>query len=162
MKLDPLLKSREPWLHLLVATESDACNALWAMERSTTGRAVCRAVRGHKATIEAAFFDEAAAAWQFPYYFGENWDAFEECLADLEWLPADAYFFCVIQGIHLLEKEPEPQRRQFFSVLGQVTSEWGKATPSRPFHVLLQCTEKEQASLENRLRAAGVAHDVFQ
>ena len=105
MKLDPLLRSHEPWLHVLLASESDACNALWALERSSEGRAVCRVVRGHKATTEPAFFDECAAAWQFPYYFGENWDAFEECLTDLEWLPAEAYVFCVTQG------SPSPGKR---------------------------------------------------
>ena len=64
MNLDPLLRSREPWLHVLPAGESDVCDALWALERSTEGRAVCRLIRGHKATMEPAFFDECAAAWQ--------------------------------------------------------------------------------------------------
>jgi len=31
-------------------------------------------------------FDELAAACQFPYYFGENWPAFAECLGDLDWM----------------------------------------------------------------------------
>ena len=163
MKLDPLLRSHEPWLHVLLATEADTCNALWALERSRQGRAVCRVVRGHKATTQPAFFDECAAAWQFPYYFGENWDAFEECLADLEWLPAEAYVFCVTEGTHLLEKEPSEQQARLLVLLQRVAREWGQSKPSRPakvFHVLLQCTAKEQPSLDQRLQAAGVAHDV--
>ncbi len=103
MKLDSFLRSREPWLHVLLAGESDACDALWALERSSEKRTVCRVVRGHKATTKPAFFDECAAAWQFPYYFGENWDAFEECLTDLQWLPAEAYVFCVTRAVHLLD-----------------------------------------------------------
>ena len=32
----------------------------------------------------AAVFDEFAAAFQFPYYFGRNKDAFDECMRDLD------------------------------------------------------------------------------
>jgi hypothetical protein len=165
MKLDPLLRSREPWLHVLFAGESDVCNALRTLERSSQGRAVCRVVRGHKATTEPAFFDECAAAWQFPCYFGENWDAFEECLTDLDWLPAEAYVFCVTQGVRLLDKEPSDQQHRLLLVLQRIAKEWGQSTPSRPakaFHVLLQCTAEEKPSLEQRLRAAAVPHDVVQ
>jgi len=165
MKFDQLLRTREPWLHVVLAGESDACDALRALERSSEGRAVCRVVRGHKATTEPAFFDECAAAWQFPYYFGENWDAFEECLTDLEWLPAEAYMFCVIQGVHLLEKERGDQQHRLLLVLQHIAKEWGQSTPSRPakvFHVLLQCTAEEKPSLDQRLQAAAVPHDVIQ
>ena len=165
MKLDPLLRSREPWLHVLLAGESDVCDALWSLERSSKGRAVCRVVRGHKAITEADFFDECAAAWQFPYYFGENWDALEECLTDLEWLPAEAYVFCVTQAVHLLEKEPSERQHRLLLVLQRIAQEWGQSTSSRPakmFHVLLQCTAAEKPSLDQRLQAAAVPHDVVQ
>ena len=165
MNLDPLLRSREPWLHVLLAGESDVCDALWALERSTEGRAVCRVIRGHKATMEPAFFDECAAAWQFPYYFGENWDAFEECLTDLQWLPAEAYVFCVTQAVHLLEKEPSDRQHRLPLVLQRIAKEWGQSTRSRRapvFHVLLQCTAEEKPSLDQRLQAAAVPHDVIQ
>jgi RNAse (barnase) inhibitor barstar len=32
---------------------------------------------------------------RFPSYFGRNWDALEECLGDLSWLPADRAVFLV-------------------------------------------------------------------
>ena len=165
MKLDPLLRSREPWLHVLLASESDAYDVLGALERSSKRRAVCRVVRGNKATTKPAFFDECAAVWQFPYYFGENWDAFEECLSDLQWLPAEAYVFGVTRAIHLLEKEPRDQQDRLLLVLQRIAKEWGQATPSRPaavFHVLLQCTAAEKPSLDQRLQAAAVPHDVVR
>lgn len=36
-------------------------------------------------------FEVVASAMQFPDYFGNNWDALDECLSDMEWLPADGY-----------------------------------------------------------------------
>jgi hypothetical protein len=55
-----------------------------------------RVVRGRKMRTVRGLFDEFAAAFQFPYYFGENWAAFDECLADLDWLPPGAGYVVVI------------------------------------------------------------------
>lgn len=33
------------------------------------------------------FLERIAAALRFPDWFGHNWDAFADCLADLSWLP---------------------------------------------------------------------------
>jgi hypothetical protein len=46
-----------------------------------------RIVRGRKMRGYQGLFDEFSAALQFPWYFGENGNAFDECLADLSWLP---------------------------------------------------------------------------
>lgn len=43
-------------------------------------------LRGMRCKTEELFFYEVSASFQFPYYFGENWPAMDECLCDLEWL----------------------------------------------------------------------------
>ncbi|WP_227984172.1 barstar family protein [Nocardia spumae] len=45
---------------------------------------VARELRGAKMRTTTGLFDEFAAAFQFPYYFGDNRDAFDECLRDLD------------------------------------------------------------------------------
>jgi RNAse (barnase) inhibitor barstar len=38
-------------------------------------------------TSKKVLFATFATSLSFPDYFGGNWDAFEECLRDLSWLP---------------------------------------------------------------------------
>ena len=42
-------------------------------------------LRGARCRTEADFFCEVSAALRFPYYFGDNWNAFDECMTDLDW-----------------------------------------------------------------------------
>lgn len=46
---------------------------------------------GRRARNKASFLRAIAEAMAFPDYFGENWDAFEECVNDLAWAPASGY-----------------------------------------------------------------------
>ncbi|MBD1825642.1 barstar family protein [Cyanobacteria bacterium FACHB-DQ100] len=46
---------------------------------------------GRKIASKEEFLREVAEAMDFPTYFGYNWDAFDECIRDLNWLPAQKY-----------------------------------------------------------------------
>ena len=46
---------------------------------------------GKKITSKQAFLKQAAEAMEIPTYFGNNWDAFDECITDLTWCPAQRY-----------------------------------------------------------------------
>ena len=37
------------------------------------------------------FLNHAAVAMKFPAHFGNNWDAFYDCLTDMDWVDADGY-----------------------------------------------------------------------
>ncbi|MFO0308668.1 MAG: barstar family protein, partial [Pseudanabaena sp.] len=43
-------------------------------------------LRGTKMRTVTGFFNEIAAAFQFPVWFGENWDAFIDIVRDRSWL----------------------------------------------------------------------------
>jgi hypothetical protein len=53
-----------------------------------------------------ALFRALATALAFPSTFGANWDALDECLADLEWLTETTILLVVRNADHLLEAEP--------------------------------------------------------
>jgi len=65
-------------------------------------------------------FSIYAAALRFPKYFGRNWDAFEECLGDLSWLPAERPV--VIVHYDLPFGEGGENRRIYFDVLRSVAT----------------------------------------
>ncbi len=46
---------------------------------------------GKQINSKEKFLNKAAEAMQFPQYFGANWDAFDECINDLTWCPANKY-----------------------------------------------------------------------
>lgn len=64
-------------------THEEAYHKIW--QESQAGAYVSY-LRGKNCKTEDAFLIEVAASFQFPYYYGENWPAFDECIQDLEWL----------------------------------------------------------------------------
>jgi hypothetical protein len=80
------------------------------------------------------FLRSAAKAMQFPSYFGQNWDAFEECLTDFEWCTAMGYvliFRAVESFTHIAPDEIKMARNIFKSAVKY----WKKQ--KKPFYVLL-------------------------
>src|SRR5689334_23849775 len=82
-----LQSTKAPWTSLLVLKAGQRAESLVEIP----GGFVLKVLRGGKCRTTAGLFTEFAQALNFPDYFGRNWDALEECLADLEWLPAKGY-----------------------------------------------------------------------
>jgi hypothetical protein len=49
------------------------------------------------------FLVMAAAALQFPDYFGGNWDAFEEVVTDVDWIGAEGYLILLSDATDFAE-----------------------------------------------------------
>ena len=54
-----------------------------------------------------SLFAEISTKMEFPDYFGHNWNALYDCLTDLSWLPADAYFIVWQNSSKLLLESPD-------------------------------------------------------
>lgn len=117
-----------------------------------------RVVRGGKATTTADFFDEIAAALQFPLYFGANWDALHDCAGDLEWLHARTVVLLIVDAELLLSAAPAGELTKCVEVLSSVAKELAKTTKARQplaLHVVAQSANKDV--LTKRWHAAGGA-----
>jgi hypothetical protein len=86
----------------------------------------------------------------FPDYFGHNWDALEECLADLEWLPAKGYVLLITDAGCVLPDDDE-EYETFLEILRDAGEAWGSGQAgmgtrrATPFHVLFAVSEHEKA-----------------
>ena len=100
-------------------------------------------------TSARALFNEFAAALQFPCYFGNNWNAFDECIADLEWLPGNGYLLMVVDGNSLLREEPD-ELAVFSRIMQSAAQEWEEVRGIR-FRILLQCTKDEVEAVREAL-----------
>jgi len=141
-----LQSSKPPWTALLVLqpgqrAESVVNTPAGFMRRVLSG-AHCRSTNG--------LFAEMARALEFPDYFGYNWDAVEECLADLEWLPAKGYVV-LFTDAQLVLPDDEEEFATFLEVLSDAGEAWGsgQAGPEGkrpvPFHTLLTVSDREHS-----------------
>jgi hypothetical protein len=159
MDLHDLLKIGGPVFHLLVDNDSEACDQVTALQHEAGNRLTMRTVRGRKADTLAGFFDESAAALQFPYYFGENWDAFNDCISDLEWLPGEGYVVIITHAISMLEKEPADALKQFITSSQHAAQHWHKpekGKKAKPFNLILHAAQNEASSLKSKWQALGI------
>lgn len=78
-------------------------------------------------------FAVIASAMQFPDYFGSNWDALDECLGDMDWMPADGYVLVLRESSQGWSQSPY--------VLGRFVTAWLEAAEywakeKTPFHLV--------------------------
>ncbi len=78
--------------------------------------AKCKDLKSSIATIAVAF--------KFPDYYGENLDAFDECINDLEWLDESNYAI-VIQNANLfMDGDTKDNKLYLMNWLNEVSNEW--------------------------------------
>lgn len=123
-----------------------------------------RVVRGRKMRDLPSLLDECSAAFQFPLYFGDNVDAFNEGIAELENLPSGAGFVVVIaEPDQVLAVDGHREFAWFALSLANAAEVWGRAVnegewwdrPAIPFHVVLAGQSGELEPTQRRWSAAG-------
>lgn len=121
-----------------------------------------RVLRGSRMPTRRDALEHVAEVMEFPSYFGRNWDAVDECLSDLDWLPSARGFVIVVDGADRVLAEEREELRTFVGVMRCAAEAW--ATPVRrgepwdhgyvQFRVVLGF---EDAATEQRWGSAGMA-----
>src|SRR4051794_38722924 len=174
---DSLLTLSHSWAHLASCTERTFSNLFRILNLRSSG-IVARRIRGRFSRNSPDFFRESAAALQFPYYFGHNWDAFDECINDLGWLPAKHYVIGISHSNLLLtrdekrlttlidilrgaanawpthEKDRDWTKTWVFAEDG--TRQWDQRTIAS-FHVIFHCEQEDESMTCDRLQRSGLS-----
>ena len=141
-----LLSTKAPWISLLVLKKGQRAESLVTVPSGF----VSTIIRGDKCRTSTGLFSEFARAMEFPKYFGHNWDALEECLADLEWLPARGYVLIFTDAEQVLPDDEEDYAT-FLEVLSDAGEAWGSGNAGMgeqrptPFHALLAVSVGEKS-----------------
>jgi hypothetical protein len=141
-----LQSMKAPWTSLVIVPSGKRAESL---VRAPKGY-VLKIIQGRRCQTPAKLFAECAQALEFPDYFGQNWDALEECLADLEWLSAKGYILLITDAEGLLPDDEEDYET-FLEILRDAGEAWGSgqagmgARRATPFHALFAVSEQEKA-----------------
>ncbi|WP_447978503.1 barstar family protein [Candidatus Nitrospira bockiana] len=144
--LEHLRSIEPPYVELLVLDQGQSHEALLP---SLPGYAV-RTFHGKKCRTKSGLLGEFARVLEFPSYFGKNWDALEDCLTDLQWVPAAGYVFIVTDADQVLA-EHEDDYRTFLAILEAAGKMWATeqdVRPEIPFHVLFVVDRRGKAKRE--------------
>ncbi len=83
-------------------------------------------IRGKLCETLDDFYREISSAMRFPYYFGRNWAAFDECISDLEWLKFSSILIVIDNQESVMKYDdfPYESRQQMIKHLNMAVEYW--------------------------------------
>ena len=141
-KLLPLLTGQQAASVYRLTSAANAKNILAAVQPYGWQPAY---LAGKQITSKAALLRACAATFHFPAYFGHNWDALEECLRDLAWLPAKGYLL-LYDDVSTLARQQPQEWATALAIFHEVATHWHQV--NIPFVVLLRHAGRYASAVE--------------
>ena len=148
--MEHLSSIEPPWVELLILPQRKVLQTVV----ENLDKFITVTIDGPKCTTKTGLFSVFGRALKFPPYFGNNWDAFEECINDLKWVPSDGYLVMIVNAEHLLLNS-EHDYKTFVDIMQKAGANWAKQqtgekdSPSVPFHVLLTISDKKELGIRD-------------
>jgi RNAse (barnase) inhibitor barstar len=162
MTYDNFLRLNDTNYHILTAEKNKSGAYFSELEKNLPHTTYLGIVDGKKIHDKKSLFDEFCVAFKFPDYFGYNWDAFDECINDLEWLNSKSYIL-VISNFEQVKLD-QPSYKIWLDVMRKAIKEWTNgrnynpefATPPTPFHIIFVIKEDSCLDTIESLRINGI------
>ena len=71
-----------------------------------------------------SFLDTMSKVFKFPDYYGENINAFYDCIHDLGWISETNYALIIHNKNFFLSKETLDEKKFTYNLLERITQEW--------------------------------------
>jgi len=115
-----------------------ALNGVYRLTRAVVG--LVPALDGRALTDQQDLLIALGCALNFPDYYGENWDALEECLRDMSWRNGPTSLL-----IEHAEAIPEPVLTTLLDIFSQAARYWAEA--GQIFSLFLTGIERSDIAL---------------
>lgn len=141
-----------PWMRVITAERGDVpLNELLP----ASGNVYVARLDGQEMPDEMSTFQQFYELLKFPEYFGWNWDAFHDCLRDLQWLSSD-YHILIIESAESVLSEDDDARGKFFGSLWRAGQRWSytkrpEGVTLSKLSVVLSCGKESASSLARRI-----------
>ena len=99
-------------------------------------------LEGQRIEKKEQFLNHAAVAMKFPDHFGKNWDAFYDCLTDLDWVDGKG-FIIYFDHTDAFAKHNESQLETVIELFEDAINYW--KAEGRPMTVLLSGSMRQPA-----------------
>ncbi|PCI97019.1 MAG: hypothetical protein COB15_08620 [Flavobacteriales bacterium] len=84
---------------------------------------------GERVKVAAQFLKEIGGIFKFPDYYGENMNALNEMLNDLDWLESDDYSIVIENFNAFLSEGKDEEKYDLLRMLNSTADEW-KSVPN--------------------------------
>ena len=92
---------------------------------------------GNRCKTEELLLQELASVFNFPDYFGNNFDALYDCLSDLEWLGVDSIYWLIIHPALICSEETNAESKEVFDAVLKDVLEAYRHNPIH-FHLIAE------------------------
>ncbi|MEU7067756.1 barstar family protein [Streptomyces sp. NPDC046161] len=141
-----------PWMHVITPGGGVPLDELL----SVSGSVYVARLSGQDMPDEVSAFQHFSEVLKFPEYFGWNWNAFYDCVRDLEWLSADNRILIINSAEAALNGDDVDVRKEFLRSLwraGRVRSytKRPEGVTLSQLSIILSCAEESVSALAKQL-----------